>query len=53
MDSDMKWFILLMASLVVLPLIGLGIDHWRQYDCRLELARTGWYTPAEINEVCK
>jgi hypothetical protein len=52
MDSDMKWFIILMASLVVIPLLGLGIDHWHQYECRMELAKIG-KTVEEIKELCK
>ena len=52
MDSDIKWFIALLASFVVLPLLGLGVSEWRKQDCRVELAKVG-KSLEEIKEICK
>ena len=52
MDTDMKWFMLLIIGMVVVPLIGLGIDEWHSKECRVELAKTG-KTVDEIKELCK
>lgn len=53
MDSDFKFFIWILVLAVVAPLTAMFINDYQRNNCRLELARTGWYTPAEINEVCK
>lgn len=52
MDSDVKWFILLMAAFVITPLIGLGVSEWRKQDCRVELAKAG-KTVEEIKAICQ
>jgi predicted Na+-dependent transporter len=52
MDSDMKWFTILIAAFVVLPLLGLGISDWHKQNCRVELAKVG-KTTEEIKELCK
>lgn len=52
MDSDMKWFIALIASFLVIPLIGLGLSDWHKKECRVELSKVG-KTVEEIKELCK
>jgi hypothetical protein len=52
MDSDMKWFMMLIASFVIIPFIGLGIDEWHKKECRMELSKAG-KTVEEIKELCK
>ena len=52
MDTDMKWFMLLMTGMVVIPLLGLGISDWHKKECRVELSKAG-KTVEEIKELCK
>jgi hypothetical protein len=52
MDSDIKWFILLIGAFVVVPMIGLGVSEWRKQDCRVELAKIN-KSVDEIKELCK
>lgn len=52
MDSDTKWFMILMGSLFIVPLLGLGVSEWRKQDCRIELAKVS-RSVEEIKEICK
>jgi hypothetical protein len=52
MDDDMKWYLALIASFVIIPMLGLGVSEWRKQDCRIELAKAG-KTVDEIKEICK
>lgn len=52
MDSDVKWFVILMAVVMGVPLIGLGIERYQLGQCRMEAIRA--HMPAEqIEKVCK
>ena len=52
MDTDMKWFVILMIIVFTVPMAGLGIGEWRKQDCRMELAKAGRNVD-EIRELCK
>jgi hypothetical protein len=52
MDNDFKMVLCFMAVFVALPILGLIIQQWHQYDCRMELAKAG-RPVAEIVEICK
>ena len=52
MNSDMKWFVLLIGAFVILPLMGMALDDWHRKDCRVELAKVG-KSAEEIREICK
>lgn len=52
MDTDMKWFMILLMAIIVLPMIGLGVQQYEVHQCRMEGIRANW--PAEnIEKVCK
>jgi hypothetical protein len=51
----MKWFMIIMLSLVIIPLLGItvdGINDWHKQDCRVELSKAG-KSVDEIKELCK
>lgn len=52
MDNDAKWFAILMITLFVVQMAGMGISEWRHQDCRMELAKAG-RSVDEIKELCK
>jgi hypothetical protein len=52
MDGDMKWFIALVASFFIVPMIGIGISEWHKQECHIELAKIG-KPVEEIKELCK
>jgi len=52
MDDDIKWYLALIASFVIIPMLGFGVSEWRKQDCRIELAKAG-KTVDEIKEICK
>lgn len=52
MDGDLKflfWFILIFVGL---PMLGMAVSEYHQYDCKVELAKAG-RTAADIKELCK
>jgi len=36
MDSDMKWFLIIMIVLIGAPLLGMGYEQHSQNQCRIE-----------------
>lgn len=52
MNSDMKWFVLLIVMMVGMPMIGLGLQQANTANCRLELGKSG-RTAEDIKEICK
>ena len=52
MNTDMKWFVILMMTCIGVPMVGLGISEWRKQDCRIELSKAG-RSVDEIRELCK
>lgn len=52
MNDDVKWFMVIIAAFLLIPLVGIGVGEWRRQDCRLELAKIG-KTVEEIKEICK
>ena len=51
MDSDMKWFLIIMVVLVGAPLLGMGYEQHSQNQCRIEAIRAG-VDADKINSVC-
>lgn len=52
MDSDMKWFVIIMAIALGVPLVGMGVEKYQIGQCRTEAIRAAM--PAEqIEKVCK
>ena len=52
MDSDMKFFLWIMALIVLVPLAGLIFDNYQTSNCRMELAKIG-KSVEEIKKICK
>ena len=52
MDSDMKWFVILIIGFIAVPGVGIGISEWHKQSCRVELAKAG-RSVDEIRELCK
>ena len=52
MDSDMKWFMILMGMIIVLPLLGLGVEKYQINQCRIEAIKNN-LEPDKIAQVCK
>ena len=41
MDSDMKWFLIIMIVLIGAPLLGMGYEQHSQNECRIEAIKAG------------
>lgn len=52
MDSDIKWFMIVMIAVIGIPLVVMGVGEWHKQDCRIELAKAG-KTVEDIRELCK
>ena len=52
MNTDMRWFALVMIALIGIPMAGLLLEHYNKGQCRIEAIRTNM--PADqIEKVCK
>ena len=51
MDSDMKWFLIIMALFVGAPMFGLGYEEYSHNQCRIEAIKAG-LDADKINSAC-
>ena len=51
MDTDMKWFLIIMMFLIGAPLLGMGYEQHSQNQCRSEAIKAG-LDADKINMVC-
>lgn len=52
MDSDMKWFLIIMVFCVGAPMLGMAVEQYNHNQCRMTAIQAGM--PAEgIEKVCK
>ena len=51
MDSDMKWFLIIMIVLIGAPLLGMGYEQHSQTQCRIEAIKAG-VDADKINSAC-
>jgi len=51
MDSDMKWFLIIMIVLIGAPLLGMGYEQHSHNQCRIEAIKAGVDTD-KINSAC-
>ena len=52
MNTDMKWFALVMIALIGFPMAGLALNEYQKYQCRMEAIKAGM-EPEKISQVCK
>jgi len=52
MDSDYKWFAIMVSVVFSALAIGMGFDQWQKTDCKVKLGQSN-HTVVEINEICK
>jgi hypothetical protein len=52
MNTDMKWYAIVMISIIGIPLAGLALKEYQVSQCRIEAIRASM--PADqIEKVCK
>jgi hypothetical protein len=52
MDTDMKWYAIVMIVIIGTPMAGLALDQYQKGQCRIEAIRANM--PAEqIQKVCE
>lgn len=51
MDSDMKWFLVIMMVLIGAPMIGMGFEEYNTKQCRIEAIKAG-VEADKINTAC-
>ena len=52
MNTDMKWFALVMIALIGIPMAGLLLEHYNKGQCRIEAIRANM-SADQIEKVCK
>lgn len=52
MSSEYKLIIGLVILVVGLPMVGMALSEYHQYDCKVQLAKAG-RNSEDIKEICK
>jgi hypothetical protein len=52
MNTDMKWFAIVMIFIIGIPMAGLALEKYTVNQCRIAYASTN-HTAEEIAKVCK
>ena len=52
MNSEMKWFVILMIAFIAVPIAGFGLKDYQLGQCRIEAIRAGMDVE-KIAQVCK
>jgi hypothetical protein len=52
MDTDMKWYAIVMIFIIGLPMAGLALKEYQLSQCRIEAIKVGMDTD-KILQVCK
>ena len=52
MDGDLKFLVWFVFIFVGLPLLGMAVSEYHQYDCKVELAKAG-RSLEDIKAICK
>jgi hypothetical protein len=52
MNTDMKWYAIVMIVIIGTPMAGLALDQYQKSQCRIEAIRAGMDVE-KIAQVCK
>jgi hypothetical protein len=52
MNTDTKWFVILMIVFISIPLLAFGLTEYQKGQCRVEAIRAGM-DAEKIAQVCK
>ena len=52
MNTDMKWYAIVMIAIIGIPMAGLGLKEYQTGQCRIEAIRVGM-DAEKIAQVCK
>jgi hypothetical protein len=52
MNTDMKWYAIVMIAIIGIPMAGLGLKEYQTGQCRIEAIKTNM-EPEKIAQVCK
>ena len=52
MNTDMKWFAIVMIVIIGIPLTGLALSEYQKSQCRVEAIRANM-DPDKIAQVCQ
>ena len=52
MNTDMKWFAIVMIFFIGIPLSGLALSEYQKNQCRMEAIKSGM-DPDKIAQVCR
>lgn len=52
MNTDTKWFVILMIVFISMPLMAFALRDYRLGQCRIEAIKTNM-EPEKISQVCK
>jgi hypothetical protein len=52
MNTDTKWFVILMIVFISLPMAGLALNEYQKSQCRIEAIRAGMDVE-KIAQVCR
>ena len=51
MNTDMKWYAVVMISIIGFPMAGLSLNEYQKNQCRIEAIKAGM-EPEKISQVC-
>jgi hypothetical protein len=52
MNTETKWFAILMIAFIAVPMVGFGLTEYQKGQCRIEAIRANMDTD-KIAQVCK
>ena len=52
MDTDMKWYAIVMIAIIGIPIAGLALNEYQKSQCRIEAIRANM-DAEKIAQVCK
>ncbi len=52
MNQDMKWYALIMISIIAVPMCGMALSEYHKGQCRIEAIKVNM-DPEKIVQVCK
>jgi hypothetical protein len=52
MNTDMKWFAIVMIAIIIIPMTGVALHEYQQGQCRIEAIKVGMEAD-KIAQVCK
>jgi hypothetical protein len=52
MNTDAKWFVILIIAFIAVPIAGFGLRDYQKGQCRIEAIKVGMDAD-KIGQVCK